>query len=110
MLAIFLAGCATAPGGYRSTPTAKLCMDWLTFPSYNINQSERANELARRGENCQGYAGVAQVRNQSNAQAENSLRYMQQQGQPAAPSNRTYVMPGGKMMNCTTTGSVTNCY
>ena len=29
--------------------------------------------------------------------------------QPQTNTN-TYIMPGGKMMNCTTTGTVTNCY
>jgi len=30
---------------------------------------------------------------------------------PTPPNpNRTYVLPGGKMMNCTTTGSVTQCF
>jgi hypothetical protein len=31
---------------------------------------------------------------------------------PLPPQNlsRTYMLPGGKMMNCTTTGSVTNCF
>ena len=27
-----------------------------------------------------------------------------------APANRTYVLPGGRMMNCNTVGSVTNCF
>lgn len=27
-----------------------------------------------------------------------------------APSTRTYMLPGGKTMNCTTTGPVTNCF
>lgn len=31
---------------------------------------------------------------------------------PVSPQNlnRTYILPGGKMMNCTTTGAVTNCF
>ena len=30
---------------------------------------------------------------------------------PTPPNpNRTYILPGGKMMNCTTTGTVTNCF
>ena len=30
---------------------------------------------------------------------------------PTPPNpNRTYVLPGGKVMNCTTTGTVTNCF
>lgn len=32
--------------------------------------------------------------------------------QPKVPqtNTNTYIMPGGKMMNCTTTGTVTNCF
>lgn len=105
-----LTGCATPPGGYRNTPTARLCMDYLTLPSININQGERANELARRGEGCQGYGAAASARNQSNAQFQQNLQYMNQQSQPATPSTRTYIAPNGKMMNCTTTGTVTNCF
>ena len=30
---------------------------------------------------------------------------------PTPPNpNRTYILPGGRIMNCTTTGSVTNCF
>jgi len=29
---------------------------------------------------------------------------------PPQNLNRTYILPGGKMMNCTTTGTVTNCF
>jgi hypothetical protein len=29
---------------------------------------------------------------------------------PPSPMNQTYVFPGGKMMNCTTVGSTTNCF
>ncbi|MBU3582020.1 hypothetical protein ICN19_08320 [Polynucleobacter sp. AP-Capit-er-40B-B4] len=30
---------------------------------------------------------------------------------PTPPNpNRTYILPGGKTMNCTTTGTVTNCF
>jgi hypothetical protein len=30
--------------------------------------------------------------------------------QPPANLNRTYILPGGRMMNCNTTGSITNCF
>jgi len=108
--AMLLFGCATPPGGYRNTPTAQLCMDYLTLPSININQGERANELSRRGESCQGYGGAAAARNQSNAQFQQGLQNLNRQSQPATPTTRTYVGPNGKMMNCTTTGTVTNCF
>jgi hypothetical protein len=29
---------------------------------------------------------------------------------PALPANQTYIMPSGKMMNCTTTGATTSCF
>lgn len=40
-------------------------MDYLTLPSYNINQGERAAELARRGESCQGYVAAAKSRQET---------------------------------------------
>ena len=30
--------------------------------------------------------------------------------QPTLPSNQTFVMPNGRTMTCTTTGSITNCF
>lgn len=29
---------------------------------------------------------------------------------PPGPVNQTIIMPGGRMVNCTTTGTVTNCF
>lgn len=40
-------------------------MDYLTLPSYNINQGERAAELAKRGESCQGYVAAAKLRQET---------------------------------------------
>lgn len=74
---VFLIACAVPSGGYRNTPSSKLCVDYMTLPSANINQSERAAELARRGENCSGYLGVAQVKQQSDQQMINNLRQIQ---------------------------------
>ena len=35
---------------------------------------------------------------------------MQPLPKPPGPVNQTIIMPGGKMVNCTTTGTVTNCF
>jgi hypothetical protein len=40
-------------------------MDYLTLPSYNINQGERAAELARRNESCASYATAAKLRQEA---------------------------------------------
>ena len=72
-----LAGCAT-PDTYRNMSSMKLCMDYLTYPSYNVNQSARAAELSRRNENCSAYTGAASMQQRNNEQFEKSLRDMQQ--------------------------------
>ena len=74
-----LAGCAKPPGYYAKQSSVELCMDYLTLPSANINQSARAAELARRGEDCSVYSGAASARNKANANFERTLRSMSQQ-------------------------------
>lgn len=76
-VAVSLNGCAVPSGGYKNTPSSKLCIDYMTLPAANINQSERAAELARRGESCSGYVGVAQVKQKSDQQMMNNLRQIQ---------------------------------
>jgi hypothetical protein len=82
-----LAGCASTAQTYMKTPEAELCMNYLTFPSYNIHQSSRAAAIQMRGIDCRPYAGAASVRNQANQNFENSLRGManQQPSQSAVP-------------------------
>ena len=111
---ILVSGCATKTAdSYRDTPTATLCMDYLTLPSYNINQDARAQALSNRGENCSSYTGTARTRIQANSAMQNSLNALQQQGtqQQIAPQQgtRTYMI-NGKMTTCTTTGQITNCF
>lgn len=62
LLITLLASCAVSSGGYSNTSTDKLCMDYLTLPSYNINQNERVAELNRRNESCKGYLSAAKAR------------------------------------------------
>lgn len=79
-----LSGCAA--DRYRNTPSAKLCTDYLSSPSINLNRGDREAELARRGENCAAYVG-----------------YASSQPQPViiAPPVRTFVpAPVPKQVNC----------
>lgn len=112
-LASAASGCATnSAESYRDTPTAKLCMDYLTLPSYNINQDARAQALAARGESCGEFSGSARARVQADAAFQNSLNALQQQSTQQQTTQqqgmRTYNI-NGKMTTCTTTGLFTNC-
>jgi hypothetical protein len=117
VFSIFLAGCARDPSYYQAQSSMELCMQYLTLPSINIHQSDRARELARRGENCAAYVPAANARNRSNADFERSMMLLQQGTQmmtPPQPSYqntvpRTYNM-NGRTVTCTTTGTITNCF
>lgn len=76
VLFILLSGCASDPARYASMSSMQLCIDYMTYPSYNINQGSRAAELSRRGENCAAYVGAAAERNKSNAELERVLTEM----------------------------------
>lgn len=96
-----LNGCAVNKD-YSSAPSSKLCMDYLTYPSANIYQNARAQELARRGENCQEYMGMARARREADAQYENSLNNLQKAGQPQQRTpTRTQCTGSGMFVNCT---------
>jgi hypothetical protein len=116
LCACVLAGCTRSPDHYRAMSTLQLCMDYLTFPSFNIHQGDRAAELGRRNENCSAYVGQAAARTGANVQMNNALQQMNSAPaapatsfQQGAPATQTYII-NGKMMTCTTTGSVTNCF
>lgn len=89
-------------------------MDYLTLPSINVNQGARAEELARRGENCSQYYGAADAQRQNDERFERSLKALSPPApqQPSAgyqQGTHTYII-NGKMVTCTTTGTVTNCF
>lgn len=69
-----LAGCAATVSDYMNTSEQKLCMDYLSFPSYNIHQPAREEALRIRGINCAPYAGAASARIRANQNFENILR------------------------------------
>lgn len=98
----------------------------------DIARKEAAQKQAAYDEQKRQYdAQVAAVekereRRQASALMEFGLRLMGGQspanaavsvgtGAPSTPptppmTNQTYMLPGGRMMNCTTAGSITNCY
>lgn len=87
--------------------------------SQNIQQ-QRADELKKQ----QFDAQLAEQKRAIDAQVDAQKRQRQLQASqallnysqtlsnpaPSAPANQTYIMPSGKAMNCTTTGTVTNCF
>lgn len=52
-----LAGCASKETT-QAQPDMKLCVDYMTLPSFNIHQGARADEIARRKLDCEQYAGL----------------------------------------------------
>jgi hypothetical protein len=97
---VLLAGCASTAQTYMNTPEAELCMNYLTFPSYNIHQSSRAAAIQMRGIDCRSYAGAANARSRANQNFENSLRGMANQQQ-----NQVTPSPSGGV-SCNFTRSV----
>lgn len=87
LASILVAGCA-ATRDYSQTSSMKLCIDYMSVPSYNIWQSAREQELNRRGENCTAYTQAASIRQQQTLQEqEMALRLMQPPPRPAPPQN-----------------------
>ena len=119
-LAMFAVACGLSLSGCGSTikqkPTAQLCMDYMTYPSANIWQSERAAELAKRGADCNPYLGIAAARRDADRDFQSALGTLANTGSgvttiaplPNTPSTRTYIL-NGKYVTCTTTGTITNC-
>ena len=89
LIAFSLLGCADDRYIYRNTSTMQLCMSYLTLPSINIHQSARAQELSRRGENCNQYLEAAGLRQQKDAAFDNQMRAINAPTQPqnAQPSS-----------------------
>jgi hypothetical protein len=111
---VLQSSCMTA-ADYANTPTAKLCIDYLTLPSINFNHPAREEELRRRGENCAAYTGIAAQRRAADDAFERSLQNMQRStnNSPAAsnpPQGTHQFIKDGKVVTCTTTGNVTQCY
>lgn len=71
---IFISGCVSSdPSRYLNTPEATLCIDYMSLPAANINQSAREQAIRMRGINCSYYTGAAQSRAMANANLQNAL-------------------------------------
>jgi len=71
-----LAGCAANPGFFQTQSLMDLCVDQLTQPQSGATHAARAQELARRGENCSQYRDSAQAlafQRQAEYRARNSM-------------------------------------
>lgn len=76
-MVLLMSGCASTASDYARTPEMKLCIDYMTFPSYNIHQSARAQAISQRGIDCSRYVGAANARNRANQNFEEALRSLQ---------------------------------
>lgn len=67
-MSVIVAGC-TSRASINTSSNTKLCLDYLTTPSYNVWKSDREAEIVRRGLDCSGYSGIAaqKLRSQDNA-------------------------------------------
>lgn len=110
---MILSGCGPK---VSQRPTAQLCTEYMTLPSANIWQSERAAELARRGADCNPYIGIAAARREADRDLQSTLNAIANTGSgvntvntlPTMPATRTYIL-NGRHVTCTSTGTVTNC-
>ena len=113
---VILSSCTKSPEYYRNQSSMDLCVKYLSLPSLNIHQNDRAKELARRNENCSQYAGAAEAKRRSDEGFQRSLQSLSNTlNQPYnnavqyRQGTHTYIM-NGKQVTCTTTGTVTNCF
>ena len=113
----FLVGCASSPERYAAQSTMELCVDYLTLPSANINQSARARELWYRSEDCSSYQAAASSKNQANANFGAAMDALIQIGasqtrqtfQPQYEQGTHTYNINGKFVTCTTSGTYTRC-
>jgi hypothetical protein len=89
---VSLVGCAATPSDYAQTDEMKLCMDYMTFPSYNIHQPAREIAIRQRGIDCSRYSGAANARIRANQNFENLLRGLA--NQPGYPASGRVPSPG----------------
>lgn len=111
-----LSGCAMSPERAAGQSSSELCTAVMTLPSYNINRQVRLAELDRRNEDCSRYAAMAGARARSDAASDAAIMSIGQRyaappyvPSPPPPSSHTYMI-NGRVVNCTTGGTVTNCF
>jgi len=75
---------------------------------YEAQLAAQQKERDRRKNMAMLQMGLGLLSGQYNSS--NSFGALPQAPVPPANQNRTYLLPGGKMMNCSTSGSVTTCF
>lgn len=118
LISIFLlagiSGCISDPAFFNNTSTQQLCIDYLTLPSYNMQNEARAAALAQRRENCSAYQGMANAKLRADQQSQQNIRNLQDTADRMNPSynrnptpaprlpTQTYCTGSGNSMTCTT--------
>lgn len=115
----FIAMGATAQwvsGASYKQDTFKLCEGKGRAYTFTVNRPQNAPNLgtdlnfAMQIQDRRVAAEQARSARSAAAWAAFASTYSASKPTTVAPSTSTYVMPSGKMMNCTTTGTITNCY
>lgn len=75
---------------------------------YDAQLAEQKRERDRQRSLAMLQLGLGMMSGRYNAS--NAYGSIPQAPAPPENLNRTYILPGGKMMNCSTTGSVTTCF
>jgi hypothetical protein len=120
--ALLLVGCFRTAEDFANTPSPKLCIDYLNSDALNFERDAMEQALARRNEDCSAYVGAAAdfkaIEEQSRAARSQNLlgsglnlleMGSPQYRAPASPTTHTYII-NGRMVTCTQSGSITNCF
>ena len=75
---------------FNSEPAERLCMDYLTLPTYNIWYEDRRSAIIRRGIDCSPYARQAQAKIQSDQAFTNALIMLNQSLNTNTTNTNTY--------------------
>ena len=87
---ITLTSCMTADEArikFNNEPEQRLCMDYLTLPTYNIWYESRRTAIINRGIDCSKYAAQAQAKIQSDQALMNALVILNQSLNTPTTSN-----------------------
>lgn len=113
LASLALSGCLKSATDYQRTPTAKLCMDYLTSsPRYFLTYGAQEEALYQRGEDCSEYVDEATKINAARAGApvvDNNAALIKQGQEMMKNSTYTPAPPPNNNVRCYTQGNVTTC-
>ena len=61
---------------FASKSDKGLCLAWMNYPSYNVNQNARKYEIKRRGIDCWDFGNVVEARKKANDRVINAIKSM----------------------------------